>query len=67
MRGALPEANEVERSDDNPKVLVIKARPDIQNKVMDELSRLQEEFPESESGRGTLEEICRSVPSEAGR
>ncbi|MBQ3387893.1 MAG: hypothetical protein IJG60_01615 [Thermoguttaceae bacterium] len=49
VRGALPEANEVERSDDNPKVLMIKARPDIQNKVMDELNRLQEEFPESET------------------
>jgi type II secretory pathway component GspD/PulD (secretin) len=48
VREVLPEAEKVERSEDNPNLLLIKARPEIQEKVMRELDRLQEVFPESE-------------------
>lgn len=48
MREALPEASDIKRNGDNPKLLTVKARPEIQEKVLTELARLQKETPETE-------------------
>ena len=46
MRDALSGAKEVERNDDNPRVMRVKARPEILDRVMDEIRRLNEEYPD---------------------
>ena len=45
MRGVLPEAKEIERTDDNPRVMKVEARPEVLDRVMEEIRRLHEEFP----------------------
>ena len=46
IRGALPDAREIERSDDNPRVMEVKARSEVLDRVMETLRHLEEEYPE---------------------
>ena len=46
MRDVLSGAKEIERSDDNPRVMKVKARPETLDQVMDEIRRLNEEYPD---------------------